>query len=68
MDWKYLSSVNLEDLAEDDKDNLYNTVSWYDFQNEQLSASKYRTVLKLCQDILKYKGEQVSWLLTHLLA
>ncbi|CAG9830349.1 unnamed protein product, partial [Diabrotica balteata] len=66
MDWKYLQSVDLEDLNDDEKDDLYNNVTWFDVDSENLDENRYKVLVRACQEILKYKGEQVETLLHEL--
>lgn len=60
MDWNYLSSLTPKSLSSDVKDELLNTIAWYDSDVEDLDAKEAVLLLKLCQEILKYKSEQVS--------
>ncbi|KAJ3666880.1 hypothetical protein Zmor_002307 [Zophobas morio] len=66
MDWNYLFSLTPEDLSEEEKDGLYNTVTWFNCDGEDLSVKKCVTVIKITQEVLKYKGEQVEVLLHKL--
>ncbi|XP_050500647.1 centrosomal protein of 290 kDa [Diabrotica virgifera virgifera] len=66
MDWKYLLSVDLEELNDDEKDDLYNSVTWFDVDSENLDDKRYKVLVRTCQEILKYKGEQVETLLHEL--
>lgn len=60
MDWKYMQSITPEDLGEAEKDDLFNTLVWYNSESDShLTIDKCVTVIKLCQELLKYKGEQV---------
>lgn len=60
MDWKYILSLSPDNLNENEKDQLYNTIAWYDYDNEKLDQKKYIALLKISQEIMKYKTEQVS--------
>lgn len=62
MDWKYLNSVTIDELKDTERDELFNTITWYNCETDtDLTLEKCVTVVKLSQDILKYKGEQVSF-------
>lgn len=66
MDWDYLLSVSIEDLTEEEKDELYNTITWFNTETEDINLEKSNTLLKISQEVLKYKGEQVEILLHKL--
>lgn len=66
MDWKHIVSVNVEDLSDDEKDELYNKIAWFNTETEQISNKKLSALFKVSQEILKYKGEQVETLLHEL--
>ncbi|CAH1173755.1 unnamed protein product [Phaedon cochleariae] len=66
MDWKYISALNTDNLNDTEKDELYNTVTWYDYESEEIKKENLRALLKVCQEILKYKGEQVETLFHEL--
>lgn len=66
MNWKYLLSLSPEDLTDDEKDELYNTVTWFNCNGEELNVKKCVALIKVSQEILKYKGEQVETLLHEL--
>ncbi|KAJ8968110.1 hypothetical protein NQ314_002465 [Rhamnusium bicolor] len=66
MDWKYILSLTPEDLNDEEKDELYTTVTWFDCDNEEINVEKCKALLKVSQEILKYKGEQVETLLHEL--
>ncbi|CAG9857013.1 unnamed protein product [Phyllotreta striolata] len=66
MDWKYILSLNPDDLNDDEKDELYSTITWFDCDNANLDNDKYKAFIRACQEILKYKGEQVETLLHEL--
>lgn len=66
MDWKYILTLTPEDLTEQDVEDLYSTLAWYDFENEVLEDEKCMAVIKLSQEIMKFKAEQVQVLLTEL--
>lgn len=66
MDWQYILSLSPEDLNEDEKDDLYRTVTWHNLKNESLTLEKCIAFIKICQEVLKFKGEQVEVLLHKL--
>ncbi|XP_044259542.1 centrosomal protein of 290 kDa-like isoform X2 [Tribolium madens] len=66
MDWEYLFSRSPEDFTEEEKDDLYNTVTWYNCDGEDLDLKKCVRLIKVSQEVLKYKGEQVEILLHKL--
>lgn len=66
LDWKYILSVTAEDLNDEEKDDLYGTVVWFDCDKEEPNLEQSRVLLKISQEILKYKGEQVETLLHEL--
>lgn len=59
MDWKYILSLTPEDLTEQSIEDLYSTLAWYDFEGEVFDSEKYVAVLKLSQEVMKFKAEQV---------
>lgn len=59
MDWKYILSLSSDNLSEDDKDQLYSVIAWYNFDEKPLESNKYVAILKISQEIMKYKVEQV---------
>lgn len=66
MDWDYLFSQSPEDFTEEEKDDLYNTVTWFNCDSEKLDLKKCIRLIKVSQEVLKYKGEQVEILLHKL--
>ncbi|VEN56292.1 unnamed protein product [Callosobruchus maculatus] len=68
MDWKYILSLNLNDINEDTKDELFNTITWFEVEEEssELDLRKCKALLRVSQEVLKYKGEQVETLLHEL--
>ncbi|CAH0553139.1 unnamed protein product [Brassicogethes aeneus] len=66
MDWKYLLSLSPEDLNDDKKDELFNLVTWFDNDKEELNFKKCFSLFRISQELLKYKGEQVETLLQEL--
>lgn len=59
MDWKYILSLTPEVLTEQNIEDLYSTLAWYDFESEVFDSDKYVAVLKLFQEIMKFKAGQV---------
>lgn len=59
MDWKYILSLTPEDLTEQNIEDLYGTLAWYDFEREIFDSDKYVAVLKLSQEVMKFKAGQV---------
>lgn len=60
MDWKYIFSLSLDNLTDAKKDELYNTIAWFDCEgDENLNLNKCVVLIKLSQTIMKHKGEQV---------
>lgn len=66
MDWKHILSANVEELSDDEKEEFYNKIAWFNSDTEQISSKKLWALFKVSQDILKYKGEQVETLLHEL--
>lgn len=66
MDWKYILSLNFEDLTDEEKDELYTSVTWFELDVEDIDLKKCKTIFKVSQEILKYKGEQVETLFHEL--
>lgn len=62
MNWKYILSLSPEDITEHNVEELYSSLAWFDCENEgeTLDVNKYVTVIKLSQEIMKFKAEQVS--------
>jgi hypothetical protein len=67
LDWKKLLSVSPEDLTDEEKDDLYGSLIWYNPEHN-IDAHHLKVLFHVTQDILKYKGEQVcsSITLQHL--
>ncbi|XP_045460169.1 centrosomal protein of 290 kDa [Harmonia axyridis] len=64
--WKYILSINPEELNDEEKDELFNTVAWFDSDKEEPDLVQTKVLLRISQEILKYKGEQVETLLHEL--
>lgn len=59
MDWKHIFRLKPENLTEEDKNELLNTIAWHDLDMENLDMQKSLVLLKICQQIMRYKSEQV---------
>ncbi|KAG5876194.1 hypothetical protein JTB14_001937 [Gonioctena quinquepunctata] len=66
MDWRYILNLKAEDLKDEEKDELFTTITWFEFEKDKLESKKLAALLKVSQEILKYKGEQVETLLHEL--
>ncbi|XP_031338487.1 centrosomal protein of 290 kDa isoform X2 [Photinus pyralis] len=66
MDWKYILSISPDNLDEDEKENLYTKIAWFDCQSEKLDYTKYDALFKISQELMKHKSEQVEALLAEL--
>nr|CAI5868957.1 unnamed protein product [Callosobruchus analis] len=68
MDWKYILSLDPNEINEDAKEELFNTITWFEVEDEstELDLSKCKALLRISQEVLKYKGEQVETLLHEL--
>lgn len=58
LDWKRLLSLSPEDLTDEEKDDLYGSLIWYN-PEPNIDADHLKVLFHVTQDILKYKGEQV---------
>lgn len=59
MDWKHILSLSPEDISEQNIEEIYGTLAWHDFDDEVLAEEAFVKVIKICQEIMKYKSEQV---------
>ncbi|KAI4458205.1 centrosomal protein [Holotrichia oblita] len=66
MDWKHIFRLEPENLTEEDKNELLNTIAWHDLDMENLDMQKSLVLLKICQQIMRYKSEQVEALIAEL--
>lgn len=66
MDWKYILSLNFDDLSDEEKDDLYTTITWYDLEEDHIDLKRCKAIFRASQEILKYKGEQVETLFHEL--
>lgn len=62
MDWEYIMQLSPENLTEKTMDELFSFLAWCDIENEDMNESKHVAVIKLCQEIMKYKAQQVGML------
>lgn len=60
MDIQNVLSLSPEKIDNDLKDDLYNYISFLEIDSLSLDRSKLRMLIKITQEVLKYKGEQVS--------
>jgi hypothetical protein len=58
LDWKRLLSLSPEDLSEEEKDDLYGSLIWYN-PEPNIDTNHLKVLFRITQDVLKYKGEQV---------
>jgi hypothetical protein len=58
LDWKRLLSLSPEDLSEEEKDDLYGSLIWYN-PEPNIDTDHLKVLFRFTQDVLKYKGEQV---------
>ncbi|XP_069705746.1 centrosomal protein of 290 kDa isoform X2 [Periplaneta americana] len=65
LDWKRLLSLSPEDLSEEEKDDLYSSLLWYN-PEPNLDADHFKVLFRFTQDVMKYKGEQVESLVVEL--
>ncbi|CAH2009812.1 unnamed protein product [Acanthoscelides obtectus] len=67
MDWKYILSLDPNEINEDAKDELFNTITWFEVEEESgMDLKRCKALLRVSQQVLKYKGEQVETLLHEL--
>nr|XP_023020845.1 centrosomal protein of 290 kDa [Leptinotarsa decemlineata] len=66
MDWKYILALNIEEIHEEEKEELYNIVTWFEYEKEEVDLDKLKVLFRVSQEILKYKGVQVETLLHEL--
>lgn len=58
LDWNKILTISPDDLTEQDKEELYETISWYEIE-PQKPKDHVNALFRIAQEILKYKGEQV---------
>ncbi|KAF5299147.1 hypothetical protein FQA39_LY02320 [Lamprigera yunnana] len=66
MDWKYILSLSPDNLGDDEKEHLYATIVCFECDSERFDHKKYNALLKISQELLKHKSEQVEALLAEL--
>jgi len=64
LDWDRLLSLSPDDLSEEEKDNLYGSLIWYN-PEPNIGADQLKVLFRVTQDLLKYKGEQVCNSMLH---
>lgn len=60
MDWREIIKFSQKELKQKEKEKLCESLSWLEADDIELNFSDLKTLFRLCQDILKYKTEQVS--------
>jgi hypothetical protein len=58
LDWDRLLSLSTDDLSEEEKDDLYGSLIWYN-PEPNAGSHQLKVLFHVTQDVLKYKGEQV---------
>lgn len=59
MDLESVLQLSSRRIDNDLKDDLFNYISFMDIDGLNIDKSKMRNLLKITQEVLKYKGEQV---------
>ncbi|KAJ8934432.1 hypothetical protein NQ318_017133 [Aromia moschata] len=49
MDWKYILALVPEDLREDEKDELFDAVAWFESDKEEIDLEKCRALFRVSQ-------------------
>ncbi|XP_066992287.2 centrosomal protein of 290 kDa isoform X2 [Anabrus simplex] len=65
VDWRRLLSISPEELTEEDKDDLFDSVASFT-PGPDVGIERIVLLLRVTQEILKYKGEQVESLVLEL--
>lgn len=63
VDWKTVLSYTSEDLEElsiDEKNYLYEQLSWFDCENSKLDNKSWRSLFRVTQEVLRYKHDLVN--------
>lgn len=60
MDWREIIKFSQKELKQKEKEKLCESLSWLEADDIELNFSDLKTLFRLCQNILKYKTEQVS--------
>lgn len=58
LDWNKILTISPDDLTEQDKEELYENISWYEIEPQKPKDHIF-ALFRTAQEILKYKGEQV---------
>ncbi|XP_039287581.1 centrosomal protein of 290 kDa [Nilaparvata lugens] len=64
-EWDKILSASPQDLSEQDKEEFFEKLAWTDV-DINLSHDNVIQLLRISQEILKYKGEQVEYLVNEL--
>lgn len=59
MDWKTILSFNHEDITDEDKEKIFDSITWVDPGDIEMSFGDIKGMFLVAQEILRYKGEQV---------
>lgn len=62
MDIQNILSLSPEKIDNDLKDDLYNYIAFIDIDELGLDRNRTKILMKITQEVLKFKGEQVSLL------
>lgn len=65
IDWKKMMAITPESLNEEEKDDLYESVAWF-IPEYNLDRKYLIQFIKVTQEVLKFKGEQVESLMNEL--
>lgn len=65
IDWKRILAITPDNFTDDEKDELVENVVWYT-PTPEISREQLAAFVKVLQEILKYKNEQVESLMTAL--
>lgn len=60
MDLQSILLLSPAKLDNDLKDDLYNYITYIDIDSLNVDKGKIRNLIKIAQEILRYKGEQVN--------
>lgn len=65
MDWKHILSQSPDDWDDDKKEEIFDELTYID-SSTKFDKNAYKKLFRLSQTILKFKGEQISSLITDL--
>lgn len=65
MDWKHILSQAHDDWDDDKKEEIFDELIYMD-SSTKFDKNSYKKLFRLAQTILKYKGEQISSLISDL--